>query len=115
MSHVYKSLVYDYFFAWVDSCWPNFSRDLTLFSVKELAKSNVLNLTPFITTPFLGVVGENAPTRNQTEQFIASKTQGISQLKQIDGACHIQTYDLDEYANEAVAGIADFFNNQLTR
>jgi uncharacterized protein len=105
--------VYDYFFTRVDRCWPNFSRELTLFSVEELAKSNVLNLAPFITTPFLGVVGENAPTRYQTEQFIAAKTQGFAQLKEIEGACHVQSYDLEEYVDEASCSIVAFFNDQL--
>ena len=105
--------VYDYFFTRVDSCWPNYSRELTIFSVEELAKSNVLNLAPFITTPFLGVVGEKAPTRYQTEQFIAAKTQGINQLKVIEGACHIQAYDLDVYVDEAVQAIAEFFNQNV--
>ena len=105
--------VYDYFFTRVDSCWPKFSRELTLFSVEELAKSNVLNLAPFITTPYLGVVGEKAPTRYQTEQFIAAKTQGISQLKEIKGACHIQAYDLGEYVDEAAQNITEFFNQNM--
>jgi len=105
--------VYDYFINRVEISWPNFSRDLTLFSVEELAKSNVINIAPFITTPFLGVVGENAPTRYQTEQFIAAKTQGVRQLKEIKGACHIQAYDLDEYVDQAVTSIADFFQEQL--
>ncbi|MBJ7537462.1 alpha/beta hydrolase [Marinomonas transparens] len=105
--------VYDYFFTRVESCWPNFSRDLTLFSVEELAKSNVLNFAPFITTPYLGVVGENAPTRYQTEQFIEAKSQGMSQIKVINGACHIQAYDLDNYVDQAVDSINDFLNEQL--
>lgn len=105
--------VYDYFFTRVESCWPNYSRELTLFSVEELAKSNVLNLAPYITTPYLGVVGEKAPTRYQTEQFIAAKTQGISQLKEIKGACHIQAYDLDEYVDQATQHIAVFFDQNM--
>mgnify|MGYP000694324945 CR=1 FL=1 len=105
--------VYDYFFTRVDSCWPNYSRELTIFSVEELAKSNVLNLAPFITTPYLGVVGEKAPTRYQTGQFIAAKAQGINQLKVIEGACHIQAYDLDVYVDEAVQAIAEFFNQSV--
>jgi fermentation-respiration switch protein FrsA (DUF1100 family) len=105
--------VYDYFFTRVDRCWPNFSRELTLFSVEELAKSNVLNLAPFITTPYLGVVGEVAPTRYQTEQFIEAKKQGVAELKVVEGACHIQSYDLDEYTDQAAASIAEFFTDQL--
>jgi len=102
--------VYDYFF---DTCWPNYSRELTVFSVEELAKSNVLNLAPYISTPFIGIVGEKAPTRYQTEQFITKKIQGVSQLKEIKGACHVQSYDIDEYVNEATQSIAEFFTQNM--
>ncbi|RTR32141.1 alpha/beta hydrolase [Shewanella atlantica] len=105
--------VYDYYFTRVESCWPNFSRELTLFSIEQLAKSNALDYAKYITTPYLGIVGENAPTRTQTEQFLEVKSQGVAEFKELKGACHIQAYDLDKYVDQAVGSIAEFFNNQL--
>ena len=34
-------------------------------------------------------------------------------LKGVEGACHIQSYDLDEYTDQAAASIAEFFTDQL--
>jgi fermentation-respiration switch protein FrsA (DUF1100 family) len=105
--------VHDYYFSRVASCWPNFSRELTLFSIEQLAQHNALNYAQHITTPYLGIVGENAPTRYLTEQFVEQKDQGIRQFKEIKGACHIQSYDLDEYVDEAIASIDNFYKQQL--
>lgn len=105
--------VYDYYFTRVDNCWPNFSRELTLFSIEQLAKSNALDYAKHITTPFLGIVGENAPTRSQTEKFLEAKSQGVSEFREIEGACHIQSYDVDMFVDQAVTRISIFFNSQL--
>ena len=107
--------VHDYYFSRVASCWPNFSRNLTLFSIEKLAQHNALTFAPFITTPFLGVVGENAPTRGLTEQFIEQKGHSVSELKEIKGGCHLQSYDRDEHVNEAISAITDFFEKQLVK
>jgi len=105
--------VHDYYFTRVGSCWPNFSRNLTLFSIEELAQHNAIDFAKHITTPYLGIAGENAPTRYLTEQFIEQKAQGHTEFKEIKGACHIQSYDRDEYVDEAVAAIDDFYQQQL--
>jgi len=105
--------VHDYYFTRVGSCWPNFSRELTLFSIEELAQHNAIDFAKHITTPYLGIAGENAPTRYLTEQFIEQKAQGDTKFKEIKDACHIQSYDRDEYVDEAVAAIDDFYQQQL--
>lgn len=105
--------VHDYYFSRVGRCWPNFSRELTLFSIEGLAQHNAIDFAKYITTPYLGIVGENAPTRYLTEQFIEQKGQGDTKFKEIKGACHIQSYDRDEYVDEAVTAIDDFYQQQL--
>jgi fermentation-respiration switch protein FrsA (DUF1100 family) len=105
--------VHDYYFARVGSCWPNFSRNLTLFSIEQLAQHNALSYAPYITTPYLGIVGENAPTRPLTELFIEQKSHGHSEFKEIKGACHIQSYDRKEYVDEAITAINEFYKTHL--
>jgi hypothetical protein len=46
--------IYDYYYARVGKCWPNFSRNLTVFSYEQLLKSNALDYAKFISTPYLG-------------------------------------------------------------
>jgi fermentation-respiration switch protein FrsA (DUF1100 family) len=106
--------VYDYYFTRVGSCWPNFSRNITLFSIEQLAHHNALNYAQFITTPYLGIAGENAPTRPLTELFIENKTQGVAEFKEIKGACHIQSYDIEEYVDEAISAMDAFYQTHLS-
>jgi len=106
--------IYDYYFRRVSSEWPNFSNHLVPFSLEQLVRSHALDYAPQITVPYLGVVGANAVTRPYTERFIEAKTTGAKDIKVIDDARHIQTYDRTEYVCQAADALGSFFDTHLS-
>jgi len=105
--------IYDYYFARRDACWPNFTNHLAVFSYEQLLKSHALDYAKHITKPYLGIVGSEAVTRSYTERFVAEKQNGEANLEVIEGASHIQSYDLPDYVNEAASRLTVFFTNHL--
>jgi hypothetical protein len=105
--------IYDYYFARVKECWPNFTNHLAVFSYGQLVKSHALDCAKFIDTPYLGIVGSEAITRPFTERFVEAKTAGESEIMVIEGASHIQTYDIPEYIESSVNALNLFFSKHL--
>jgi pimeloyl-ACP methyl ester carboxylesterase len=105
--------IYDYYYARVEACWPNFSRDLVDFSYEQLFRSNALDCAKSLTLPYLGVVGSDAFTRPITEMFLDGKVQGEKGLHVMEGATHIAAYDKPEYVDEAVNVIDAFYGKHL--
>ena len=101
--------IYDYYFRRVADCWPNFSNHLVPFSFEQLVRSHALGDAELIAVPYLGVVGSEAVTRPYTERFIEAKAQGSNEIKIIEGAYHIPTYDRPEYVGQAVDALSGFF------
>ena len=48
-----------------------------------------------------------------TERFVEAKPRGITTIKIIDGARHIQAYDVPEYVSQGTDALAEFFNDHL--
>lgn len=105
--------IYDYYYARVGECWPNFSRNLTVFSYEQLLRSNALDYAKFISTPYLGVVGSEAISRPLTEMFVEAKVQGEKGIYVMQGATHMQAYDNPKYIDEATSVIDVFFQKHL--
>jgi len=105
--------IYDYYFARVGECWPNFSNHLVVFSYEQLLKSNALDYAKYISLPYLGIVGSEAFTAPLTEMFMDSKVDGEKDTLVIEGATHIKAYDDPAYIDQAVGAIDNFYNNHL--
>jgi hypothetical protein len=105
--------IYDYYYARVGECWPNFSRNLTVFSYEQLLRSNALDYAKAISTPYLGVVGSVAISRPLTELFVEAKVQGENEIHVMEGATHMQAYDNPKYIDEATSVIDAFFQKHL--
>jgi len=105
--------VYDYYFVRVAECWPNYSNHFVPFSFEQLVRSHALDYADMIIVPYLGVVGSEAVTRPYTERFVEAKTQGPNEIKVIEGAYHVQTYDRPEYVSQAIDALNTFFREHL--
>jgi fermentation-respiration switch protein FrsA (DUF1100 family) len=105
--------IYDYYFRRRAECWPNFSNHLVPFSFEQLVRSHALDYANQIVVPYLGVVGSEAVTRSYTERFIEANTRGPKEIRVIEGARHIQTYDRPEYVRQAVDALSRFFRQHL--
>jgi fermentation-respiration switch protein FrsA (DUF1100 family) len=105
--------IYDYYYARVGECWPNFSRNLTVFSYEQLLRSNALDYAKFISTPYLGVVGSEAISRPLTEMFVEAKVHGENGIHVMEGSTHMQAYDNPKYVDEATSVVDAFFQKHL--
>lgn len=105
--------VYDYYFARVAECWPNYSNHFVPFSFEQLVRSHALEHADMIIVPYLGVVGSEAVSRPYTERFVDAKSQGPNEIKVIEGAYHVQAYDRPEYVSQAVDALQSFFRKHL--
>jgi fermentation-respiration switch protein FrsA (DUF1100 family) len=105
--------IYDYYFARREECWPNFSNQLVPFSLEQLVRSHALDYADQITAPYLGVVGSEAATRGYTERFVDAKSRGPKKIRVIEGARHIQAYDVPEYVDQGADALAEFFGEHL--
>lgn len=105
--------VYDYYFARVAEEWPNYSNHMVPFSFEQLVRSHAIDYAGQIVCPYLGIVGSEAMTRPLTERFVAAKGEGSAEIKVIDGAYHVQTYDRPQYVGQAVEALSGFFRQHL--
>ena len=105
--------IYDYYFARRAKYWPNFNNHLVPFSLEQLIRSHALDYANQIVAPYLGVVGSEAVTRSYTERFVEAKFHGPKNIKVIDGARHIQAYDIQECVDQGADALAQFFEEHL--
>jgi fermentation-respiration switch protein FrsA (DUF1100 family) len=106
--------VYDYYFARVAAEWPNYSNRMVPFSFEQLVRSHAIDYASQILCPFLGIVGSEAVTRSLTERFVDAKGEGPAEVKVIEGAYHVQTYDRPQYVRQAVEALSGFFHQHLS-
>jgi len=99
----------DYFYERVSKSWPNYNSKNASMSYETLLKSHALDLAKDLSIPYLGVVGSEAITRPFTERFYAEIKHENKEIKVIDGARHVQTYDKDEYVNQIVDHLTNFY------
>jgi len=100
-----------YFYERVESDWPNYSSKNAAMSFEALLKSHALDFAKDLSIPYLGIVGSEAITKPYTERFFAEIPHENKEIKEIDGARHVQTYDVEEYVNEAVNYLSEFYQS----
>ncbi len=108
-----KKDIFDYYYARVDECWPNYSKNFATMSYEALIKSHALDYAKDLSIPYLGVVGSEAITKPYAERFIAEMTHENKELKIIDSARHVPTYANDEYVDQAIDDLDTFYSKNI--
>ncbi len=92
---------------------PN-STNLFLFTSldKMMAFDAYANIETLLTQPILIIVGSNAGSRWQGEGIYKRAT-SPKELKIIDGATHMDLYDIPKYVNQVTENITTFFSKNL--
>nr|WP_315231631.1 alpha/beta hydrolase [uncultured Flavobacterium sp.] len=92
---------------------PN-STNLFLFTSldKMMAFDAYANIETLLTQPLLIIVGSNAGSRWQGEG-IYKRVTSPKELKIIDGATHMDLYDIPKYVNQVAATMISFFGKNL--
>lgn len=92
---------------------PN-SQNKVLFTSfdKVLAFNAFAQIDTLLTQPVLFVVGTEAGSRWQSEMAYEKAT-SPKEMFLIEGATHVDLYDISKYVDKAVVKMADFFHKQL--
>jgi fermentation-respiration switch protein FrsA (DUF1100 family) len=92
---------------------PN-STNIFLFTSldKMMAFDAYANIETLLTQPILIIVGSNAGSRWQGEG-IYKRVTSPKQLKLIDGATHMDLYDIPKYVNQVAENMTHFFGKNL--
>lgn len=92
---------------------PN-STNIFLFTSldKMMAFDAYANIETLLTQPILIIVGSNAGSRWQGEEVYKRATSPKT-LKVIEGATHMDLYDIPKYVNQAVTNMTIFFERNL--
>lgn len=67
----------------------------------------------FLTQPILAVAGSNAGSKWMSDDLIARAASQDKQLYVVNGADHMDLYDVPKYVDEAVSKLAPFFQATL--
>ncbi|QYK04624.1 alpha/beta hydrolase [Shewanella zhangzhouensis] len=67
----------------------------------------------FLTQPILAVVGTNAGSKWMSDDLLERAASGDKRLYLVEGADHMDLYDVANYVDEAVSQLAPFFNRHL--
>jgi pimeloyl-ACP methyl ester carboxylesterase len=108
-----KKDIFDYYYARVDRCWPNFNHRFSTMSYEALIKSHALDYAKDLAIPYLGVAGSEAITKPYAERFIAEILHDYKELKIIDSARHVPTYANDEYVDQAIDALHAFYSKYI--
>ena len=92
---------------------PN-STNLFLFTSldKMMAFDAYANIETLLTQPILIVVGSNAGSRWQGEE-VYKRVTSSKELKVIQGATHMDLYDIPKYVNQVADNMTSFFGKNL--
>ncbi len=100
---------YDYYFlrAGQDKC-PNYSPYFPTIGLPVDPARVFVNQAKYLNTPFLVIAGSNAFTRDMDRNVyeIAAEPK---EWMEIEGASHMDLYDVDPYVDQAIARIDEFY------
>ncbi len=90
--------------------YPNYSHKCPTFSNDTFPLAMVaIDLAPYLFTPYIGIYGEIADSGPLTKSFY-EKCSEPKEIFEIKGASHIDLYDQDQYVDQAVNKMIEFFN-----
>ncbi len=92
---------------------PN-STNIFLFTSldKMMAFDAYANIETLLTQPILVIVGSNAGSRWQGEE-VYKRVTSTKELKLIEGATHMDLYDIPKYVNQVAENMTTFFGKNL--
>ena len=92
---------------------PN-STNIFLFTSldKMMAFDAYANIETLLTQPILIIVGSNAGSRWQGEE-IYKRVKSPKELKVVEGATHMDLYDIPKYVNQVATTMTTFFDKNL--
>lgn len=108
-----KRDIFDYYYARVNKCWPNYNHRFATMSYEALLDSHALGCAKDLVIPYLGIVGSEAFTKPYTERFAAEILHEDKCVEVIESARHIQTYDNEEYVDKAIGLLSMFFHDRI--
>ena len=96
--------------------YPNYSHLSPSFMLEAPMLADALSYAPYIYTPFMGIVGSKAmdpasgplATGPLTQRFYEEASEP-KEFVVIDGASHVDLYDIDEHVDRAVVALDGFF------
>jgi fermentation-respiration switch protein FrsA (DUF1100 family) len=99
--------------------YPNYSHLIIRTIMEDTPLTSATVLAPYLYTPYLGIYGEKAiPAEGEvarpdhtgllTVNFYEAASEP-KELFEIPGATHVALYDIDEYVDQAVAKMDEFF------
>lgn len=92
---------------------PNSTNLMLMTSLdKMLAFEAFANIETFLSQPILVIVGSKAGSRWQGEE-IYKKAKSKKELVVIDGATHMDLYDIPKYVNQVTKNMTTFFGKNL--
>ena len=108
-----KRDIFDYYYSRVNTCWPNYSHKFATMSYESLIKSHALDYAKDLAIPYLGIVGSEAITKPYAERFSAEILHENKELKVIESARHVPTYDNEKYVDQAIDALQTFYSNHI--
>lgn len=104
---------YQYYFirAGKDSC-PNYSTQYPTISMPLDPARVFTGQAKYFTTPFLVIAGENAFTKKMDRE-VFEMAAGEKEWLEVQGASHIDLYDMEPYIGQAIDKIDSFFKNYI--
>lgn len=92
--------------------YPNYTHKTPEFFVEDNARYSARAIARFMTTPSITIYGSKASTRLFSWLFHLAKRRNKQRFA-IKGASHVDLYDRDEYVDQAVGAMVDFFKLTL--
>lgn len=93
---------------------PTWENKLALMSDIKMA---AFNTTPIVNllapTPFLVIKGSNATITGPASQMIFDAAENPKELFEVEGATHVDLYDVDKYVTQVVDKLTQFFSHYL--
>lgn len=87
---------------------PNYSHLSPSFMLEAPMLADAASYAPFLYTPYIGIVGENAETAALTKMFF-DKASEPKEFVEIEGASHVSLYDIPKDVNRAIDAMDTFF------
>ena len=92
---------------------PRWSNRVVSWSQLELVKYNVVNIMRDMTKPYLIITGENAWSRQSSQEVFDAVPTSDKEMHVIPEAGHFDLYDLAPFVSEAFEHILPFLNKYL--
>ncbi len=81
-------------------------------SMEERRSFNITDQLQYMSAPYLAIAGTDALTLGYSKTAY-ERAQGDKELFEIEGATHVDLYDVDEFVDQAVTKLDSFYNDKI--